>query len=44
MLVEILKQEFPQYTKEMIKTTVKEVARRAGEQKEWEIAGSPGAL
>lgn len=40
LLVEILKKEFPKYSKEMIRNTLKEAARRVGEKeadKRWEI-------
>lgn len=40
LLVEILKRDFPKYSKEMIRNTLKEAARRVGEKepnKRWEI-------
>lgn len=40
MLVETLKKEFPQYSKEIIRNTIKEVAKRVGDKephKIWEI-------
>lgn len=40
LLVEIIKKDFPKYSKEMIRNTLKEAARRVGEKeadKRWEI-------